>query len=85
MTISRGLLGHHDPRAVDLPPGQHLTHGFPVLSAGPTQLISAQEWGFTISPEIGKPKRWSWDEMMAPPSPRPDGLRWSRSWMLAAC
>jgi DMSO/TMAO reductase YedYZ molybdopterin-dependent catalytic subunit len=68
VTISRGFFGHHDPRAADLPPGQHLTHGFPVLTAGPTQLISTEEWSFTITPESGKPRRWSWDEMMALPS-----------------
>lgn len=68
MTISRGFFGHHDPRAVDLPPGQHLTHGFPVLTAGPTQLVSTEDWSFTITPENGKPKQWSWTEMMALPS-----------------
>lgn len=68
MTISRGFFGHHDPRAADLPPGQHLTHGFPVLTAGPTQLIPTERWSFTITPEIGEPKRWSWDEMTALPS-----------------
>jgi DMSO/TMAO reductase YedYZ molybdopterin-dependent catalytic subunit len=68
VTISRGFLGHHDPGAVDLPPGQHLTHGFPVLTAGPTQQVSTEDWGFTITPEAGQPKRWSWDEMMALPS-----------------
>lgn len=68
VTISRGFFGHHDPRAVDLPPGQHLTHGFPVLTAGPTQLVSTEEWSFTVTPEAGKPKRWSWAEMRALPS-----------------
>lgn len=68
MTISRGFSGHHDPRAIDLPPGQHLTHGFPVLTAGPTQLVSMDEWNFTIAAETGTPKRWNWDELMALPS-----------------
>jgi DMSO/TMAO reductase YedYZ molybdopterin-dependent catalytic subunit len=68
VTISRGFLGHHNPRAVDLPPGQHLTHGFPVLTAGPTQLVSTDDWDFTITPEDGEPRRWNWAEMMALPS-----------------
>lgn len=68
MTISRGFLGHRDPRDVDLPPGQHLTDGFPVLTAGPTQLVSTAEWSFTITPESGEQKRWSWADMMALPS-----------------
>src|SRR3954447_5544187 len=68
MTISRGFLGDHDTRAADLPPGQHLTNGFPVLTAGPTQMISTDDWSFTITAEAGESKRWSWDEMMALPS-----------------
>ncbi|SFD00620.1 Oxidoreductase molybdopterin binding domain-containing protein [Nocardioides terrae] len=68
MTVSRGFLGHHDPRAVDLPPGQHLTRGFPVLTAGPTQTVATEDWSFTITPESGAPTRWTWDEMMALPS-----------------
>ena len=68
VTISRGFLGRHDPRAIDLPPGQHLTHGFPVLTAGPTQQIPTKDWAFTITPETGKPQRWNWEELMALPS-----------------
>lgn len=68
MTISRGFFGHHDQRAVDLPPGQHLTHGFPVLSAGPTQLISTPEWSFALASEDGDLRMWSWDEMLALPA-----------------
>ncbi|MEI7056247.1 sulfite oxidase-like oxidoreductase [Nocardioides sp. CCNWLW239] len=68
MTISRGFVGHRDPRDVDLPPGQHLTHDFPVLTAGPTQLVSKDSWTFTITPESGDPIRWSWADMMALPA-----------------
>lgn len=68
MTISRGFFGHRDPRDVDLPPGQHLTQDFPVLTAGPTQLVSRDEWSFTITPESGDPVRWSWADLMAMPA-----------------
>jgi DMSO/TMAO reductase YedYZ molybdopterin-dependent catalytic subunit len=53
---------------MDLPPGQHLTEGFPVLTAGPTQQISTEDWVFTITPETGKPQCWNWEELMALPS-----------------
>lgn len=68
MTISRGFVGHRDPRAVDIPPGQHLTDDFPVLSAGPSQHVSLADWSFTITPESGSPHSWSWDAFMALPS-----------------
>ncbi len=65
--ISNGFLGRRrtdDPR---LPPGQYLTEGFPVLSAGPTPKVAKTEWEFTITNETGKVYRWSWDEFMALP------------------
>ena len=68
MTISRGFHGRHDPRAADLPPGQHRTHGFPVLTAGPTQVIPTREWSFTLTAEDGDPRTWTWDEMDALPA-----------------
>jgi len=69
-TISRGFHGRQDARGIDLPPGQHLTHGFPVLTAGPTQLISTDRWRFTITPEKGLPRRWNWAQLMALPAER---------------
>jgi DMSO/TMAO reductase YedYZ molybdopterin-dependent catalytic subunit len=68
MTISRGFVGHKDPRAVDIPPGQHLTDGFPVLSAGPSQHVPLADWSFTITTESGPPHSWTWDDFMALPS-----------------
>ncbi|WP_435748777.1 sulfite oxidase-like oxidoreductase [Microbacterium sp. PMB16] len=52
----------------DLPPGQHLTDGFPVLSAGPTPQIETEDWAFVIRTETGVTHRWSWDELLALPS-----------------
>ena len=51
-----------------VPPGQHLTDGFPVLSAGPTPRIEPEEWEFVIRTEAGVVHRWSWDELLALPS-----------------
>ena len=48
--ISRGFLGHRregvDPSRV--PPGQHVTSRFPVLSAGPTPHTPLDKWSFTV-------------------------------------
>lgn len=52
----------------DLPPGQHLTPSFPVLSAGPTPRIDTEEWEFSIRTETGQVHRWNWAELMALPS-----------------
>lgn len=65
--ISSGFSGRRradDPR---LPPGQYLTEGFPVLSAGPTPRIAKDDWAFTITTEKGDVHRWSWDEFLALP------------------
>lgn len=68
MTISRGFVGHKDPRAVDIPPGQHFTDGFPVLSAGPSQYIPHDDWSFTITTESEASCQWDWPAFMALPS-----------------
>jgi DMSO/TMAO reductase YedYZ molybdopterin-dependent catalytic subunit len=55
--ISRGFLGRRhrvaDPSRV--PPGQYVTRGFPVLSAGPTPHTALDDWSFTISGQVDKP------------------------------
>ena len=67
--VSRGFRGRRRDDAPDgrLPPGQYLTGGFPVLSAGPTPHTSLDEWTFTIHPD-GEAVRWTWEEFRALPS-----------------
>jgi DMSO/TMAO reductase YedYZ molybdopterin-dependent catalytic subunit len=65
--ISSGFLGRRRTEDTRLPPGQYLTEGFPVLSAGPTPRIAHDEWAFTITTEKGQVHRWSWDEFLALP------------------
>ncbi|WP_026877008.1 molybdopterin-dependent oxidoreductase [Jiangella gansuensis] len=55
----------------DLPPGQYLTHDFPVLSAGPTPRIPLPEWEFAVVTEAGVRHRWRWDELLALPAEEP--------------
>src|ERR1700730_399153 len=67
--ISRGFRGRRDdgvdPKRV--PPGQHVTRDFPVLSAGPTPHTPLEEWTFSIV--NGDERRtWTWDELRALPS-----------------
>jgi DMSO/TMAO reductase YedYZ molybdopterin-dependent catalytic subunit len=65
--ISRGFRGRRrsdvDPSRI--PPGQYVTHDFPVLSAGPTPHTPLDEWSFTIQGEIDEPLSWTWEELNA--------------------
>jgi DMSO/TMAO reductase YedYZ molybdopterin-dependent catalytic subunit len=45
-----------------IPPGQHLTDGFPILSAGPTPRIALENWTFTLRVGPKPIKAWSWSE-----------------------
>jgi hypothetical protein len=49
--ISRGFRrrGGADARSERLPPGQHLTGDFPVLSAGPTPRVDLAKWNFALA------------------------------------
>jgi DMSO/TMAO reductase YedYZ molybdopterin-dependent catalytic subunit len=67
--ISRGF-HRRRPEEADpgrVPPGQYVTHDFPVLSAGPTPHTPLANWTFTI--EGGRePKSWTWQEFQALPA-----------------
>jgi DMSO/TMAO reductase YedYZ molybdopterin-dependent catalytic subunit len=63
--FTRGFGGRRDAEEVTLPPGQHLTDGFPVLTAGPTQYVDTDDWSLTITTETEDRHSWSWDQMMA--------------------
>jgi DMSO/TMAO reductase YedYZ molybdopterin-dependent catalytic subunit len=62
--ITRGFRGRRGDSGRQLPPGQYLTHDFPVLSAGPTPRIPLDTWEFTVTTEQGDRHRWSWTELM---------------------
>jgi DMSO/TMAO reductase YedYZ molybdopterin-dependent catalytic subunit len=68
MVVSRGFRGRRREGPADrVPPGQHLTDDFPVLSAGPTPHTPLEEWTFTIQGGA-EPVTWSWEEFRALPS-----------------
>ena len=68
--ISRGFRGRRSDEAdaARVPPGQYVTHDFPVLSAGPTPHHSLDFWSFDITGEIDEPKSWTWEEFKALPN-----------------
>jgi len=68
--ISRGFGGRRRAEAdpARLPPGQYLTPGFPVLSAGPTPRTPPEQWSFTIDGAVDDTRSWSWDELLALPA-----------------
>jgi DMSO/TMAO reductase YedYZ molybdopterin-dependent catalytic subunit len=55
-----------DPARV--PPGQYVTSGFPVLSAGPTPRTPPADWTFTVRGAVDRPRTWTWDEFRNLPS-----------------
>ncbi|GGL05799.1 molybdopterin-binding protein [Sphaerisporangium melleum] len=69
--ISRGFRGRPRDEGVKLPPGQYLTHDFPVLSAGPTPRVRLDTWEFTIDTETGQTHRWTWRQLLDLPSETP--------------
>jgi DMSO/TMAO reductase YedYZ molybdopterin-dependent catalytic subunit len=68
--ISRGFGGRRraeaDPSRV--PPGQYVTHDFPVLSAGPTPRTRLEDWSFTLGGAVETSRSWTWEEFTALPS-----------------
>jgi DMSO/TMAO reductase YedYZ molybdopterin-dependent catalytic subunit len=53
-----------------LPPGQTLTHRFPVMHYGPVPAVDAQTWDFGVFGEVEKDARWSWEEFCRLPRAR---------------
>jgi DMSO/TMAO reductase YedYZ molybdopterin-dependent catalytic subunit len=64
--INRGFFGR-GKRDDALPPGQYLTDGFPVLSAGPTPRVDTDKWQFAIIAD-GQRHEWSWSQLQMLPS-----------------
>ena len=66
---TRGFFGRHREPGTEgrLPPGQHLTSDFPVLSAGPTPRVRTESWSFTLKDGPRPIAKWNWDEFNALP------------------
>ncbi|GAA1291466.1 sulfite oxidase-like oxidoreductase [Pseudonocardia aurantiaca] len=70
MRFTRGFRGRREAEAdsARVPPGQYVTSGFPVLSAGPTPHTPLADWTFAIRGALDQPVSWTWDELHALPS-----------------
>jgi DMSO/TMAO reductase YedYZ molybdopterin-dependent catalytic subunit len=69
--VSRGFHRRSRPAAGEagkLPPGQHVTGDFPVLSFGPTPHTPLQQWTFSIRRGGQELRTWSWPEFVALPA-----------------
>src|SRR5487761_1113241 len=69
--ISRGFRRRHTVpvgAAERVPPGQYVTDGFPVLSAGPTPHTPLEEWTFSVRRGSRMPKSWTWQEFQQLPA-----------------
>jgi DMSO/TMAO reductase YedYZ molybdopterin-dependent catalytic subunit len=67
--ISRGFRRRQQPTGVSarVPPGQHLTRDFPVLSAGPTPETKLTEWTFALEDGASPLAEWTWEQFNALP------------------
>src|SRR5215471_1963305 len=66
--ISRGFRGRRsDGDTGRLPPGQHLTSEFPVLSAGPTPKTDLKNWSFSLYDGDTVLAEWSWADLESLP------------------
>src|SRR5688500_14269653 len=66
--VNRGFEGSKRSDDHRLPPGQHVTADFPVLSASVTPLIPKDKWELTVTSETGAQRRWRWHDLLALPS-----------------
>jgi DMSO/TMAO reductase YedYZ molybdopterin-dependent catalytic subunit len=57
------------PRPPELPPGQYVPRGWPVLHYGPVPKFRPESWDFRVfgATESGEQHRWTWDEFDALP------------------
>ena len=68
--ISRGFRRREEADAPSnrVPPGQYVTHDFPVLSAGPTPRIGLDEWRLEVVGKVAQPRAWGWQEFTSLPA-----------------
>ena len=50
-----------------LPPGQHITQGWPVLDLGVHPTISFADWTLTIGGTVAQPVVWTWEDFLQQP------------------
>jgi DMSO/TMAO reductase YedYZ molybdopterin-dependent catalytic subunit len=69
LTTTRGFTGR-PPSAEQsdrIPPGQHPVNDFPVLTAGPTPVVTKEQWTFTLKIGPRPVMAWNWSQFDALP------------------
>jgi DMSO/TMAO reductase YedYZ molybdopterin-dependent catalytic subunit len=61
-------MAHPPDQAARVPPGQHLTRGWPVLHAEGIPPFDPATWRFRVTGEVERPAEWTWEEFRALPS-----------------
>jgi DMSO/TMAO reductase YedYZ molybdopterin-dependent catalytic subunit len=70
MPVTRGFKGKQRDGGAEhgrVPPGQYVTHDFPVLSAGPTQRTPLEKWSLTLQDRGKVVALWNWAQFQALP------------------
>ena len=57
-----------DQAGLEVPPGQFVTEGFPVLSAGPTPRIDLADWRFKVFGLVRDEIEFDWEQFKALPT-----------------
>jgi DMSO/TMAO reductase YedYZ molybdopterin-dependent catalytic subunit len=60
----------HDAGQDRLPPGQVITHKFPVLTYGSTPRIDLKDWRLKVWGLVAEPRQFTWEEFMQLPTRR---------------
>ncbi len=68
VSFTSGFTGRRRTDDHSVPPGQHVTDGFPVLSAGPTPRVPLDAWELAVDGVGGGERRWSWPQFQALPA-----------------
>ena len=65
--VTRGFQGKRrdDEFKTRKPPGQYITNGFPVLTAGTTPHIDLKDWSFSLNSKSFDPVIWNWHDFNA--------------------
>lgn len=65
--VANGFRPRDEPSPGRLPPGQKLTHGFPVLDLGVQPDIALDQWTVSLDGLVEQPRSLSWAEFNALP------------------
>lgn len=68
MPVTRGFSGKRDggnSAQGRIPPGQHVTREFPVLSAGPTPRTPLTHWTLALQGPDSRLAQWNWEQFNA--------------------